>query len=266
MAGLSTFAVAAGQGTQPGVTDPAPRPGIQPSQPGQEPERPRQGPRRMMRGEQAVQISEERQPLAPLAGLWEIEATINVGQGEPVTERAQAMRRWVLNGAFLQEMHMPADEVGIGGGRARAESRLPGIGFFGYDQEQSKFNAAWLDASTGGIYSTQGTYDESSKTFTYTATDPTSGGAVREGERVTVTIRVESEDRHVVEMHKGERGQGEPVYRIVYTRAGGPDMLRPEGARPRGGDLDNAPAEERRPMTPPRPAEPPRPGGDQPPR
>lgn len=264
-AGLSAFALAAGQATQPS-SQPGDAPGVRPSQPGEG------GGERGRRGMQDRQtppgVTGKAVALVPLAGMWEMEAEIlggqPGGQGEPMTERGRAVRRWVLDGAFLQEQHAPRrGEVEMGGGgQGRTASRLPGIGYFGFNRQADEFNAAWLDGETGAIHATRGEYDEASKTFTFRGDAAGSGAAA--AKPVTVKLTIESDEKHTLEMYQSEQAQGDPVYRITYTRADGPAMLRPERPRDRGGEREEMPpGRDPRPMTPPGEQEP---GGGRPPR
>lgn len=273
---LCAITAAAGQATQPGQQGQPRRPATQPNQTQPDQTQPRERMREGMPGRmmnQPQNLSPERQALSQLAGFWNIRAEIFGAEGgQPQTEEARAMRRWVLNGAFLQELHTGMEDVGMGGDRQRgAQSRIPGIGYFGYDENARAYNAAWLDAGTGAIHSTRGRYDEASRTFTYTAIDTDPSGPAQGGP-VTVKLTIVNEDEHTVEMFQGEAAQGDPVYRITYARAeGGPGMGRPGMNEP---GMDEQPG--RRPATPPgqqrRPATPPgqtQPGGapgTQPPR
>lgn len=86
----------------------------------------------------------------------------------------------------------------------------------GYDNAKKKFFSTWIDNFGTGIMYLEGTYDESTQTFTYTGTmvDPMSGKDVP----VKETIKRIDDDHSHGEMFMSEKGQEFKTMEIDFTR------------------------------------------------
>lgn len=89
----------------------------------------------------------------------------------------------------------------------------------GFDNATGKYWGTWIDNfSTGAMIST-GTYDQSSKTFTYTAT--VEYGAKIGTSKVREVIRVIDKNKHTIEFFESMGGAPErKTMEITYTRKG----------------------------------------------
>ncbi len=119
-----------------------------------------------------------------------------------------AETKWVLDGRFIQQ-----DTKGEFMGQPWV-----GFGLTGYDNMSKMFVSFWVDNSSTAMYSSRGTYDAGSKTFTFYGTmdDPMTS---QHGKTVKYVLKIESSDRHVFEFHdlgmpEGKTKTGE----IVSTR------------------------------------------------
>lgn len=86
----------------------------------------------------------------------------------------------------------------------------------GYDNAKKKFFSTWIDNFGTGIMYVEGTYDDSTNTFTYNGStvDPLSGKDVP----VMETIKIIDNDHHHMEMFMTDNGQQFKIMEIDYTR------------------------------------------------
>lgn len=70
-----------------------------------------------------------------------------------------AERKMILGGKFLHD-HVKGDANG---------PPFEGIGITGYDNHAKKYQGTWLDSMSTSTYSSTGTYDEKTRTFTNTS-------------------------------------------------------------------------------------------------
>ncbi|MBC7835888.1 MAG: DUF1579 family protein [Phycisphaerales bacterium] len=129
-------------------------------------------------------------------------------------------------------------------------NNLPGIMYFGYDQQLDKYVVNFINGMDGSVSVHYGNFDSATKTFTFSTDDPANANistpSTKHGKDYKVTIRLVSDTEHVVEMHKlGDSGTpitererptdparpatprddkmgsdaGNLVYRVTYTKA-----------------------------------------------
>ncbi|HSD63732.1 MAG TPA: DUF1579 family protein, partial [Ignavibacteriaceae bacterium] len=79
-----------------------------------------------------------------------------------------------------------------------------------------KFFSTWIDNFGTGIMYVEGTYDESTNTFTYNGStvDPLSGKEVP----VIETVKIIDNDHHHMEMFMTDNGQQFKIMEIDYIR------------------------------------------------
>ena len=153
--------------------------------------------------------SEEHKALEPLAGTWHAEVKFYMAPGKPPEVSEGTMTRtWILGKRFLKEEYE---------GKAIGES-FRGLGLTGYDRKKQKYTAMWIDSMSTSIGTQLGTYDASTKTFTFTQQmfDPFVGAEVKTRD----VLRIVSDDRVVQEMFKQMPGGKTEVktLEITYTR------------------------------------------------
>ena len=95
------------------------------------------------------------------------------------------------------------------------EMNFKGMAIEGYDNVKKKFVVSWIDSMGTMILNSEGTYDDTSKTFTYTAQCEMMPGMPV---RIREVIKVVDNDHHNFEWYE-DRGQGEAkTMEINYTR------------------------------------------------
>ena len=91
-----------------------------------------------------------------------------------------------------------------------------GASITGYDNMKKKYFTTWVDSMSTGVMTSEGDYDSSSKTYTFTG--ETIGP---DGKMCTMrqAVKVESNDKHVFTMYgPGMDGKEMKMMEIVYTR------------------------------------------------
>jgi hypothetical protein len=91
-----------------------------------------------------------------------------------------------------------------------------GMGIEAYDNVKKKFVASWIDNMGTGIELSEGTYDATSKSFTYTAeVEPVPGMKSQAREVLQLTDK----DHMSLEWFENQGGQEKKTMEINYTRA-----------------------------------------------
>lgn len=145
--------------------------------------------------------------LAKSAGTWSASVSMWMQPGAPpATSTATATNVMIMGGRYLRStnkgtfMKMPFE----------------GFGITGYDNVKKQFVNSWIDNMGTGIMTMTGTYDEASKSITYTGSmaDPMSGKDMPFREVWTFT-----DDNHqVMEMFYPMEGKEFKAMEIKYTR------------------------------------------------
>ncbi len=86
----------------------------------------------------------------------------------------------------------------------------------GYDNAKKIFFNTWIDNFGTGMMYMEGTYDDSTKTFTYTgnSVDPMTGNEIP----IRQTINLIDDDHHRMEMYMTDNGQEFKTMEINFTR------------------------------------------------
>ena len=145
------------------------------------------------------------------AGKWKTDAKFWMpGNPEPMTSKGAEETKAILGGRFLQStlkgdfMKMPFE----------------GLAITGYDPSKDKFATFWADNMGTWCVTMEGTWDEATKTFTYTGSsfDPVAGKVMpqRQGD-------------------EGRRGRPLPRRQVVTPRTPLPALPPPGSASPRRG-------------------------------
>ncbi len=151
----------------------------------------------------------EHKRLEPLVGSWNCVVRMWMAPDAPPSEsKGKTTRKWILDGRFVQD-----DTEGEFGGMS-----FRGFGLTGYDNLQKKYTSMWADNMSTAIVTSLGTYDASTKTFTYVGemTDPVT---TQKGKMKDV-LRVEGADRHRLESYRlAPDGKETKMMEVIYTRA-----------------------------------------------
>jgi hypothetical protein len=84
-----------------------------------------------------------------------------------------------------------------------------------YDNAKKKFVSSWIDNMGTGIMLSEGTYDPSTKTFTYHANYDMAPGVQT---KIRETIKVTDKDHHLMEWFEDRGGKEVKTMEIAYTR------------------------------------------------
>jgi hypothetical protein len=84
-----------------------------------------------------------------------------------------------------------------------------------FDNAKQKFVSTWIDNMGTGIMMSEGTYDQSSKTFTYRSSYDMAPGVKTD---IRETIKIADKDHHTMEWFENRGGQEVKTMEIAYTR------------------------------------------------
>jgi hypothetical protein len=146
--------------------------------------------------------------LDALAGEWNVEARFWMAPDAPPTEsKGTSSVRWIHGGRFVHE-----DFSGTLMGKP-----FHGTGITGYDNTKQKYVNVWLDDMATGIVCSDGTLGSDGKALTFEGKIdcPITG---EKDKRVKTVLRIESRDKHTLEMHDPSLGDKSKTGEIVYTR------------------------------------------------
>ena len=144
--------------------------------------------------------------LAKAVGEWKTEITSWMDPNMPPTiTEGTSVCESILGGRYFRTKEM-APFMGM---------PFEGSAISGYDNATKKFFGVWIDNMGTGVMMTEGTFDEATKTFTYTGSGigPTGEYKVRE------IIKIIDDDHSMFEMYMEEGGKPEmKMMEIKYTR------------------------------------------------
>ena len=150
----------------------------------------------------------EHELLGRLAGTWDTVTRYWAKPGdEPVEAKGTSTRKWILDGRFLME-ELDAGNLAL---------PFRGVGLFGYDAFEKKYNSAWVDSMNTSITANLGTYDKATDAVSFSGLykDPWTG--MKKPERGVT--RFLSQDKHVLELYLTEPdGKEFKTLEITYTR------------------------------------------------
>lgn len=150
---------------------------------------------------------EAHKQLEHFVGSWKTATRVWMAgpDAEPMVTEGHSEVKWILNGHFLLEE--------ISG--EMMEMPFNGIGIVGYDLFKKKYQYVWIDSTSTAMFTSQGDYDESTRTFTYHGLmdDPMTGERDKE---VKYVVRIVDENSHVFEIH--DLAIDAMVVEMTYTR------------------------------------------------
>ena len=133
----------------------------------------------------------EHKFLEPLAGTWHAACKFWMDPSQsPQMSEGTLVRTSVLDGRFIQEEF--AGKL--------LDKPYNGKGTIGYDRAKRKFVTTWIDSMSTALHLSYGSYDESTKTWTFKAEEdcPITGKRVKTRD----TLRVVSADEQQLEMFR----------------------------------------------------------------
>jgi hypothetical protein len=145
--------------------------------------------------------------LANRVGEWKGEVTMWMDPNQPPsTMEAKTVCESMLGGRYFKSTH-----TGMMMGMP-----FEGFEINGYDNVKQKFFDFWIDNMGTGMMTSEGTYDEATKTFTYNGmmTDPITAADTN----VKEVIKVIDDDNAMLEMYVDQGGQEVKTMEIKYTR------------------------------------------------
>jgi hypothetical protein len=168
---------------------------------------------------QLSQINENHKLLASIDGNWTytIKFWMSPDPNAPPQEsKGTATRKSIMGGRYVVmdvtgKMQMPGPD-----GKMK-DMQFNGMGIEGYDNVKKKFVGSWIDNMGTGVALAEGTYDPTSKTFTFTSEmEPVPGmkTPVRE------VLKLTDKDHMMLEWYENRGGQEKKTMEINYTRAG----------------------------------------------
>jgi len=158
---------------------------------------------------------ENHKLLASLAGSWTYEVKMWMDpKAAPTTSKGTATRKPVMDGRFFIAEHSGKFQMPGPDGKMK-DTNFTGMAIEGYDNVKKAFVSSWIDNMGTMIMTSQGTYDEASKTFTYNAECEMMPGMPVKMREV---IKIVDANHHTFEMYE-DRGQGESkTMEMTYTR------------------------------------------------
>jgi hypothetical protein len=160
-------------------------------------------------------LNENHKVLAATAGNWSYTVKMWMDpKGNPSESTGTAVRKAIMEGRFVTGEHSGKFKMPGADGKMK-DMNFKGISLDGFDNVKQKFVSSWIDNMGTGIMFLDGTYDVSTKTFTYTGeyeAMPGMKSKVREVIKCT-------DNNHMSMEYYEDRGQGETkAMEINYTR------------------------------------------------
>jgi uncharacterized protein DUF1579 len=163
-------------------------------------------------------LNDNHKLLAGLDGTWNFVVKMWMNGDsttKPEESKGVATRKSLMGGRYFQmdvkgKMQMPGPD-----GKP-TDMDFIGMGLEGYDNAKQKFTGTWMDNMGTGIMMSEGTYDASTKTFTYNSEfqmTPTMKQKVRE------TVKLPDKDHMLFEWYEDRGGKEVKTMEINYTRA-----------------------------------------------
>jgi len=129
--------------------------------------------------------------LEPLAGTWRAECKLWTDPNQPAqVSEGTLVRKPVMGGRFIQEEFTGK----------MMDKPFQGTGQIGYDRAKQKYVTSWIDSMDTALHVSYGTYEPSTKTWTFTSEDkcPITGLPVK----MRDTLRIISPNEEHMEMFK----------------------------------------------------------------
>ena len=162
-------------------------------------------------------LNENHKLLGEMAGTWTFVVKMWMNgdsTAKPNESKGTAVRKAIMDGRFFVmdvsgKMDMPGQD-----GKMK-NMIFKGTGIEGYDNVKKKFVGTWADNMGTGIMMSEGDYDPSTKTFTYTGEYE---GIPGMKQKIREAIKVVDKDHHTFEWYEDRGGKEVKTMEIDYTR------------------------------------------------
>jgi hypothetical protein len=197
------------QGSSPGANTAAPPAAATTSQPNES--------QMMQQMIELSKLNENHKLLSSLDGTWNyiVKMWMNGDTGsKPQESHGTATRKSMMGGRFVMmdvsgNMEMPGPDGKV------QKMEFKGHGMEGYDNVKKKFVGTWIDNMGTGIMMSEGTYDPTTKAFTYISEiEPMPGMKQQVKEVMTLTDK----NHMLFEWFETRGGQEVKTMEIDYTR------------------------------------------------
>lgn len=196
--------------------------------------------------EEAGKLGPNHALLNGMIGDWNCDCTFwmpgATGDISETKSKGTATNTWALEKHFVKQDFRGSFAMAPGA----PEMPFTGLGYTGFDNTKQKFVSTWMSTMETGIMNAEGTWDASSKTFTFNAEcmDPMTNKPAT----ITETIKLVDDNTHIFTMSgPGPDGKVAKCLEITYTRKG----IRPTDAtRPVTTPGANPPSTTPSPSTP----------------
>lgn len=160
-------------------------------------------------------LNENHKLLAEFVGNWNYTVKMWMAPGAPPNEsKGTAVSKTIMDGRYVVSENTGTFQMPGPDGKMK-EMAFKGIATDGYDNAKKKFVSSWVDNMGTGIYLSEGTYDASTKTFTYTSEMEMIPGSKSKMRQV---IKAPDKDHRTFEFYE-DRGTGETkTMEINFTR------------------------------------------------
>jgi hypothetical protein len=164
-----------------------------------------------------AKLNENHKLLSSLDGTWSYTVKMWMSgdtSTKPDESKGTMTRKSIMGGRYAVmdvkgKMEMPGED-----GKPK-EMTFLGHGTEGYDNVKKKFVGTWYDNMGTGIMMTEGTYDEASKTFTFSGQYEAMPGMVM---KIREVVKLTDEDHMTMEWFEDRGGKEVKTMQIDYAR------------------------------------------------
>jgi hypothetical protein len=164
-------------------------------------------------------LNENHKLLATLDGTWNCDVKMWMDgdtSKKPDVSKSTAVRKSIMDGRYVimdvtGKMEMPGPDG------KKKEMTFKGHGTEGYDNVKKKFVGTWMDSMGTGIMMSEGDYDSSTKTFTYTGEFEMMPGMKQ---KIREVLKITDKDHMNFEYYEDRGGKEMKTMEIAYTRSG----------------------------------------------
>jgi hypothetical protein len=164
-----------------------------------------------------AKLNDNHKLLASLDGIWTYTVKMWMNgdpSSKPDVSKGMATRRSIMGGRYVvMDVKGKMDMPGQDGKMMTAQ--FQGRGTEGYDNVKKKFVSTWVDNMGTGIMMAEGTYDDASKSFTYTGEyEPMPGMK----QKMREVVKMDDKDHMTLEWYETRGSQEVKTMEIDYTR------------------------------------------------
>jgi len=160
-------------------------------------------------------VGENHKIIAGMAGDWTYTLKMWMDpSGKPQESKGTATRKAIMGGRYYLAEHKGKFQMPGPDGKMM-DMDFTGMAIEGYDNAKKKFVSSWIDNMSTMIMNAEGTYDASSKTFTYNAECEMMPGKTT---KVREVIKIVDNDHHTFEWYDDAHGPEAKTMEISYTR------------------------------------------------